>query len=89
MNAPAVEKIEGTPASTTPWEDCDACGRLARGVVKVTLVGGGTLFFCGHHSRGHGPALIAQGAVFARLPGEAFTPGLEEAPQVATAAAAV
>jgi hypothetical protein len=36
---------------------CDRCG--ARAYVRVTLPGGGELFFCAHHGRAHEGALRA------------------------------
>jgi hypothetical protein len=36
---------------------CDRCG--ARATAHVTLVGGGELYFCGHHARRYDDALRA------------------------------
>jgi hypothetical protein len=36
---------------------CDRCG--ARATSRVTLTGGGELFFCGHHTRRYDDALRA------------------------------
>jgi hypothetical protein len=39
---------------------CDRCG--ARATSRVTLTGGGELFFCGHHTRHYDQALRAADA---------------------------
>jgi hypothetical protein len=35
---------------------CDGCGAAAR--LEVTLTGGGTLAFCGHHANRHAAGLL-------------------------------
>ena len=39
----------------TPADRCDGCG--AQAYVRVTLVGGGQLLFCGHHWNRHADSL--------------------------------
>jgi hypothetical protein len=39
----------------SPADRCDGCG--AQAYVRVTLVGGGELLFCGHHWGRHGDAI--------------------------------
>jgi hypothetical protein len=43
------------PASLTAADRCDRCS--AQAYVRVMLVSGGELLFCGHHSKEHRPAL--------------------------------
>lgn len=51
--------MAATAVSThlTKADRCDRCG--ARAYYRVTLPGGGELFFCAHHGRAHEPALRA------------------------------
>jgi hypothetical protein len=44
-------------AVLTAADRCDRCG--ARATARVTLSGGGELFFCGHHTRRYDEALKA------------------------------
>ena len=47
-------------AILTAADRCDRCG--ARAASRVTLTGGGELFFCGHHTRRYDEALRAASA---------------------------
>ena len=47
-------------AVLTAADRCDRCG--ARATARVTLTGGGELFFCGHHTRRYDDALRAADA---------------------------
>jgi hypothetical protein len=47
-------------AILTAADRCDRCG--ARAISRVTLAGGGELFFCGHHTRRYDEALRAAAA---------------------------
>jgi hypothetical protein len=47
-------------AVLTVTDRCDRCG--ARASSRVTLTGGGELFFCGHHTRRYDQALRAADA---------------------------
>jgi hypothetical protein len=60
MNAttPASSPAVATPLART--ERCDRCG--AGALVKVTLMNGGELHFCGHHARRHAAKLLEIGA---------------------------
>lgn len=52
-----------TTLSQTPLtasDRCDRCG--AQAYVRVTLIKGGELLFCGHHARKHLPALESMAA---------------------------
>ena len=44
----------------TAADRCDRCG--AQAYVRVRLVSGGELLFCGHHAREHLPKLRAEAA---------------------------
>jgi len=44
-------------AVLTDSDRCDRCG--ARATARVTLTGGGELYFCGHHTRRYDEALRA------------------------------
>jgi len=52
--------IPDTVAVLTAADRCDRCG--ARASSRVTLIGGGELFFCGHHTRRYDRALRAADA---------------------------
>ena len=62
----------------TPADRCDGCG--AQAYVRVTLVGGGQLLFCGHHWGRHAEAVRPKAA-------EVFdeTPRLSESPSTPSA----
>ncbi|HJQ07190.1 MAG TPA: hypothetical protein VJ872_17200 [Nocardioides sp.] len=45
------------PAPLTAEDRCDRCG--AQAYLRVELVSGGELLFCGHHAREHGDKLKA------------------------------
>lgn len=47
-------------ASLSAADRCDGCG--AQAYVRVTLVGGGDLLFCGHHWSRHSEALKPKAA---------------------------
>ena len=47
-------------AILTAADRCDRCG--ARAASRVTFIGGGELFFCGHHTRRYDEALRAADA---------------------------
>lgn len=48
------------PAPLSAADRCDGCG--AQAYVRVRLVTGGELLFCGHHWSRHAPALRPQAA---------------------------
>ena len=50
----------------TAADRCDRCG--ARATARVTLPGGGELFFCGHHTRRYDEALRAADAEVVTAP---------------------
>ncbi|HST63624.1 MAG TPA: hypothetical protein VLM05_00425 [Mycobacteriales bacterium] len=50
----------------TAADRCDRCG--ARATARVTLSGGGELFFCGHHTRRYDSALRAVDAAVISSP---------------------
>lgn len=49
-------------------EECDKKGCPAEALFRVATWGG-SLFFCGHHTRETAPDLIAQGFAVARVSG--------------------
>jgi hypothetical protein len=49
-----------TDEPLTAVDRCDRCG--AQAYVRVTMAGGGELFFCAHHGREYGPKLTAMQA---------------------------
>jgi len=49
------------PPALTATDRCDRCGAAA--AVRVILLSGGELLFCGHHSREHLPKLAELSAV--------------------------
>jgi hypothetical protein len=50
----------------TAADRCDRCG--ARATARVTLSGGGKLYFCGHHTRRYDHALRAADAEVVTAP---------------------
>lgn len=59
--AVAVENNEGKRELTLA-DRCDRCG-IASQAFAVAHKGSLELFFCGHHMREYGPALMAQGFI--------------------------
>ena len=57
---PAGNRDPAVPAPLPRPERCDRCGAAA--LVRVTLVTGGELHFCGHHARMHAARLLEIGA---------------------------
>ncbi|HEY6744591.1 MAG TPA: hypothetical protein VI357_02620 [Mycobacteriales bacterium] len=53
-------------ATLTAADRCDRCG--ARATARITLSGGGELFFCGHHTRRYDQALRAVDAEVVAAP---------------------
>jgi hypothetical protein len=50
----------------TRFDRCDRCGAAAQ--LRVVLVSGGELLFCGHHARVHRTRLRAVGAALSSDP---------------------
>lgn len=56
--AQALPAVSGWEPSAT--DRCDACGVSSRAYIRASK-GDSEMFFCGHHNKVHGSALIIQG----------------------------
>lgn len=62
MNAIATKLPQMTPEVIGELSRCDHC--RAPGKVRVELLSGLDLVFCGHHAREHGPDLLDRALCF-------------------------